>query len=68
MATRVNTTPSFTFSEPSLVAEAKALVRQFDASADGSRILIWEKTGPDSPLTIHIAHNWFEEFRNRARK
>lgn len=65
MAVPVHTTPSFSYRQPVLVTEASNLVRQFNVSADGKRLLLWEKPGADPPLTIHVVHNWFEEFRGK---
>ena len=30
--------------------------------------VILDRPGGEQPLSIHVVHNWFEEFRNRTRK
>ena len=37
--------------------------RQYDISPDGKRFAILEKPPGEPPLSIHVVHNWFEEFR-----
>ena len=52
--------PVALFQKPSLQAG-------YDVSSDGKRFVIFEKPGDESPLSIHIVHNWFEEFRGSLR-
>jgi Tol biopolymer transport system component len=37
----------------------------YDVSADGKRFITLDRPGNEPPLSIHIVHNWFEEFRGR---
>ena len=36
---------------------------QYDVSADGKRFVILDRPIDEQPLSIHVVHNWFEEFR-----
>ncbi|MEO8595931.1 MAG: hypothetical protein ABI759_21600 [Candidatus Solibacter sp.] len=37
---------------------------QYDVSADGSQLVILDRPAGEPPLSIHVIHNWFAEFRN----
>ncbi len=50
--------------KPEALFEKPALRQGLDVFPDGKRFLIREKIA-DPPLSIHIAHNWYEEFRAR---
>ncbi len=36
---------------------------QYDVTPDGKKIVLLERPANEKPLSIHVAHNWFEEFR-----
>jgi len=38
---------------------------EYDVAADGKRFIVRERN--EQPLTIHVVHNWFEEFRRGRR-
>lgn len=52
-------TPAMLFEKPSQHA------LQFDVSPDGKKFIVLLKPSAEPPLAIHVAHNWFEEFRAR---
>ena len=37
----------------------------FDVSADGKHFIVLEKPSGEPLLSIHVVHNWFEEFRRK---
>jgi Tol biopolymer transport system component len=41
---------------------------QYDVAPDAKRFVILERPAGEPPLSVHVAHNWFEEFRGRQRK
>lgn len=68
VAVAVTTQPRFSSGAPSRLFEKRSLwnaVAQYDVSADGRRIFVLDQPGDEPPLSIHVAHNWFEEFRGR---
>jgi len=34
-------------------------------SSDGKRFVILDRPANEPPLSIHVVHNWFVEFRDR---
>jgi hypothetical protein len=38
---------------------------QYDVSPDGKRFILLDKPAAEPPLSIHVVHNWFEEFRGQ---
>src|SRR5439155_7120379 len=73
MAVSVNTRPAFSSGAPARLFDARylrftylpaiSLYPQYDVSADGKRFVILDKPAGERPLSIHVVHNWFEEFR-----
>ena len=75
----VNVTPGHAFSSgtPARLFEKRylrpageggpPLNPQFDVSADGKRFVIFDRPGGEQPLSIHVVHNWFEEYRSRTQ-
>jgi len=57
-----NRTPAPLFEKGSLQSA------QYDVSADGKRFILLERLTNEQPLSIHVVHNWFEEFRGRQRE
>ena len=56
------------FGQPRQLFERRTVQSlQYDAAGDGKRFLILDKAAGDPPLSLHVVHNWFEEFRNRPR-
>jgi Tol biopolymer transport system component len=78
MAVSVATRPAFSFGTPvrlfekrhirSVEAGGVNVFPQYDVSGDGRRFVILDRPGGEQPLTIHVVHNWFEEFRSGAHK
>jgi Tol biopolymer transport system component len=78
MAASVTTGPYFSAAAPVRLFEKRYLRRaasggvnlnpQYDVSADGRRFVILDRPGGEQPLSIHVVHNWFEEFRTRGQK
>jgi Tol biopolymer transport system component/predicted Ser/Thr protein kinase len=68
MAVSIAMRPAFSPAAPVRLFEKRgmrtaALFRQYDISPDGKRFAILEKPPGEPPLSIHVVHNWFEEFR-----
>jgi hypothetical protein len=72
MAVSVVTQPTFSAGTPALLFEKRALGGsfnpQYDVAADGKRFIVRDRLVREQPLAIHVAHNWFEEFRRRERE
>ncbi len=78
MAVSATTRPGFSAGTPVRLFEKRYLRAiqgttvnpnpQYDVSADGKRFVILDRPGGEQPLSIHVVHNWFEDFRSRARK
>jgi dipeptidyl aminopeptidase/acylaminoacyl peptidase len=70
MAVSVTLRPAPSFGVPMRLFE-RAFLRnpfpRYDVTADGKRILILDKPANEPPLSIHVVHNWFEEFREQQR-
>jgi hypothetical protein len=69
MAVSVTMHPSFSAGTPAALFEKRSLITpgqspNYDVSADGRRFVIPDRLN-DQPLLIHVAHNWYEEFRGR---
>jgi len=68
MAVSVTSRPALAFGAPARLFERTTLRNQFpeyDVSADGKRFVILDKPAGEPPLSIHVVHNWFEEFRGQ---
>jgi hypothetical protein len=37
----------------------------YDVAPDGKRFIVLEPPAGEPPLSIHVVHNWFEEFRGQ---
>jgi Tol biopolymer transport system component len=37
----------------------------YDVTSDGKRFVVLDRPAGEPPLSIHVVHNWFEEFRGR---
>ena len=78
IAVPVTTRPTFSSHAPARLFEERYLrsfgaggvnfYPQYDVSPDGQRIVIMNRPGGDPPLSIHVVHNWFEEFRTGTQK
>jgi eukaryotic-like serine/threonine-protein kinase len=71
MVVSVTTQPTFSAETPALLFEKRALTffnPQYDVAADGKRFIVRERLVSQQPLAIHVAHNWFEEFRPRRQE
>uniref|UniRef100_Q01RG4 WD40 domain protein beta Propeller n=1 Tax=Solibacter usitatus (strain Ellin6076) TaxID=234267 RepID=Q01RG4_SOLUE len=66
MAVTVTTQPVFSSANP-VRSFQNASLPNYDASADGKRFIVMEKPPAGSPLAIHVAQNWFEEFRPQQK-
>jgi serine/threonine protein kinase/Tol biopolymer transport system component len=40
----------------------------YDVLPDGKRFILLDRPAGEQPLSIHVVHNWFEEFRSQPRK
>jgi Tol biopolymer transport system component len=70
MAVSVTTQPAFSPGTPARLFEKRTLQSanpQYDVSADGKRFIILDRLISES-LSIHVVHNWFEEFRGQETK
>jgi hypothetical protein len=68
MAVSVTTQPNFSPGAPALLFENRFLQIGYEFSADGKRFVILERPAGEPPLSIHVVHNWFEEFRRRPQE
>ena len=64
-AVPVATHRDFTIGKPEVVLKKISPGRGFEASRDGQRLYTWDRLQNQPPLSVHIAHHWFEEFRKR---
>jgi eukaryotic-like serine/threonine-protein kinase len=64
-AVAVATHPDFTIGTREAVLQKVSPGRGFEASRDGQRFYTWDRLKNQPPLSVHIAHHWFEEFRRR---
>ena len=53
------------FGKPEVALQKASPGRGFEASRDGRRFYTWDRLRNQPPLSVHIAHHWFEEFRKR---
>ena len=68
MAASVTTRPAFSPGAPALLFENRQLQQSgYDVSADGKRFVVLDRPAGEPPLSIHVVHNWFEEFRGHQR-
>jgi serine/threonine-protein kinase len=70
MTARVSTRPAFSSKSPTPLFEKRSLQSiepQYDVSPDGQRFFILDRPLGEQPLSIHVVHNWFEEFRGQQR-
>ncbi|MCW5977213.1 MAG: hypothetical protein KIT09_04010 [Bryobacteraceae bacterium] len=68
MAVSVATRPVFSAGPPAPLFVRRSLAAmnsQYDVSADGQRLVVLDKPAGEPPLSLHVVHNWFEEFRGR---
>jgi Tol biopolymer transport system component len=68
MAVSVSVGSGFTLGTPVPLFEKRSLAsiyHQYDVSPDGKRFVVLDRPTGDPPLSIHVVHNWFEEFRGR---
>jgi serine/threonine protein kinase/Tol biopolymer transport system component len=69
IAVSVTTRPAFSAGAITRLFEKRSLLTapypQYDVSADGKRVVILDRPAGERPLSIHVVHNWFEEFRAR---
>lgn len=61
----VSTSPEFAPGKATVLFERPSSLGHYAVTADGKQFLLWERLPNQTPLSIHVAHNWFEEFRNR---
>jgi hypothetical protein len=65
MTVSIVTQPGFRAGEPELLFEKRAQGGGYDVSADGKRFIVLDRPGDEPPLSIHLVHNWFEDFRGQ---
>jgi serine/threonine protein kinase/Tol biopolymer transport system component len=61
-AARLNAAP------PAVLFEFKALSTAYDVAPDGKRFIVLDRPQGEAPLSIHVIHNWFEDFRSLQGK
>jgi len=64
-AVAITTKPVFSPGAPVDLFTRPTMQAHFDVSPDGQRFLICERPANEPPLSVHVVHNWFEEFRGR---
>ncbi len=68
MSVSVATRPAFSPGKPAPLFQKQTLAGaypQYDVSPDGKRFVMRDRPEGEKPLSIHVAHNWFEDFRGR---
>ena len=65
MAVSIMTRPAFTASTPELLFDKRRFGQGYDVSADGKRFIVLDSPGDEPPLSIHVVHNWYEDFRSQ---
>jgi eukaryotic-like serine/threonine-protein kinase len=66
MAASVTTQPAFSPHAPARLFENRQLAQSgYDVSRDGKRFVVLERPSGEPPLSVHVVHNWFEEFRGK---
>jgi len=71
MAVSVSTRPVFSPKSAQPLFEKRSLQSmdpQYDVAPDGKRFVILDRPPGEQPLSIHVAHNWFEEFRGQQHQ
>ena len=71
MAVNVTTEPAFSPRPLARLFErrsVRSLFPQYNVSADGKRFVILDRVTGEPRLSIHVVHNWFEEFHGRERE
>jgi eukaryotic-like serine/threonine-protein kinase len=62
MSLAVATRPVFAPAAPAPLF-ARRGVQFYDVAPDGKRFVVLETPADEPPLSLHVIHNWFEEFR-----
>jgi serine/threonine-protein kinase len=65
-AAAVRTSPEFSAGSPAMLFERRGISPAFDVSGDGKRFVVLEKPAGEPPLSVHVVHNWFSEFREQG--
>ena len=65
MAVSVATRPTFSSGPPKLLFGKRVLGAGYDVSGDGKRFIVLDRPSDEPPLSIHVVHNWFEDFRGQ---
>jgi Tol biopolymer transport system component len=69
MAVGVARRPAFSPGAPAPLFEKRSVQSlQYDVAPDGKRFVILDRPIGEPPLSIHVVHNWFEEFRGQQRE
>jgi dipeptidyl aminopeptidase/acylaminoacyl peptidase len=64
----VATRPTFSPGAPAALFEKRSVQSlQYDVSPGGKRFVVLDRPSGEPPLSIHVVHNWFEEFRVQQR-
>lgn len=71
MAVNLAGGPQWTAGTPHVLFERRwtggTVASQYDVSPDGRRFLVRERAPEERQLAVHVAHNWFEEFREKRK-
>lgn len=68
LAAPVSEGPAFAIGKSSVLFTrpgVRGLNTRFDVTPNGKRFIIEEGLKDEKPLSVHVVHNWFEEFRGR---
>jgi serine/threonine protein kinase/Tol biopolymer transport system component len=66
MSVGVSTRPGFVPGAPVTLFERRMFqATGYDAAPDGKRFILLDRLEGEPPLSIHVVHNWFEEFRGQ---
>ena len=68
MAVPVAAKPGLSPGSPAPLFDLPSQQPQYDVAPDGKRFDVRERPLNEPPLSIHVVHNWFEEFRARRRE
>ncbi len=68
MVVSIGTRPTLSPATPTPLFGKSLLPVGYEVAPDGKRILTLERLAGEPPLSIHVVHNWFEEFRGREAR
>jgi Tol biopolymer transport system component len=67
MSVSVTSRPALSLGMPVRLFEQRSVqTLQYDVAPDSKRFIILDRPANQAPLSVHVVHNWFEDFRGRA--